>query len=151
MKNFIKFLFKRREKIEKKDRLFYVRTSKISDKQETKSGLITGLGVEKGFKFIEITFEKPPVIKSKERGISVVEQQVEVEFTNREIYDDLKAFQDYDFSVSLLHIKPNGKAFLYGENIGLFVTGLSEKKLSLQGKEEDTFYSVDSDFAAGLV
>ena len=151
MKNFIKHLFNKEEKVEAKDRLFYIPTVKILTKEEDKRGLIIGFEFADGFSFKEIEFESEPKIISTKRGISTVEQSIDVEYKESTIlFEDFKQWKDITSRLSLLHLRTNGKALLYGENVGMEIVELSEKHLVLRGTEEDTFYDVSPELALSL-
>ena len=148
MINFITHLFNKDKKVDAKDRLFYIPTVKILTKEEDKKGLIIGFEFAQNSGFKEIEFGSEPKILSAKKGISTVEQSLDIEYKESTIiFNDLKILQENKSKLSLLHIRANGKALLYGEHIGLEITNLSEKHIGLRGKEEDTFYSVSSDLA----
>lgn len=147
MKSFFASLFSKKE-AQSTDRLFFIETNRILDKTESRSGLITGLEIEKGSGFIEFNLSNAPHIVNKRRGTDLVLQDLELKFSNyADVHTKLKTISDRKSCLSILHIDSYNNAYLYGENEGLEITELSEDTVLLEGEEADTFFKVDSDLS----
>lgn len=144
MKGFFESLFKRDDKVVIKDKLYFIKTENILQRDENKSGVITGFDLDPKYKFYQIKLDGKPEISSKKRGVSRVVQNLSIPYKNPgAIMDDLSNIKATGKGVSILHIDSLNKAFLYGEHKGLTIMELSENLIVLQGEETDTFFEVE--------
>ena len=140
------------EKSQAQQRFFFVLNSKIVHKDETRSGFIENIEIEKGTTFREIHVVGFPIVEVKQYGISRVTQHLELSFDDiNHFYNDLKSYQENDQTISVLHLDKAGNCSLYGENRGLKIIELKTDRMILDGEEFDTFFNVSLDYLRTLV
>lgn len=152
MMTFFETIFSVKKKERIFHRVFFMKTENVFNTDEDKAGLIIEISHDKKYKFEEIKLRKKPKIETNPRGISKVIQDMKLRFSNPGgIYNDLAALQKDKKGISILHISPDKKAYLYGEHKGLQIIELTEDTLVLEGEEADTFFKVDYDLAMRII
>ncbi len=148
MKAFFESLFGTDKKIKKEDKLFIIETPKIIKKEDGKGGLIINIETLDSEKFAEISLTGEPEVVSVKKGVSKVVQDLKLPYDNSGVLlARLKQAMKNKISVSILHITPEEHCYLYGENIGLTITELTENLIMLEGEEADAFYEVEFETA----
>ncbi len=148
MKGFFESLFGRTKTSEKRDKFYFIKAENILNVEENKSGLITNLELDPKYKFYKIKLREKPSIITKTQGMTKVIQDLKIVYDNPgAIFADLKAIKDKGKGLSILHIDPFEKSFLYGQHKGLEIIELTEEKIILEGEELDIFFEVDINLA----
>ena len=110
MKSIFKILFGKKEGIEKTNKLFFIEISKITKKEDNKSGFIGNIETEKGSRFLEIDLSDSPEIESMKRGVSRVVQNLKLTYRNPgALYQILQDIKEINKNVSILHIDTKDK------------------------------------------
>ncbi len=144
MKDFFQSLFKKNDKDEIKDKLYFIKTENILHRDEDKRGLIIGFDLDPKYEFYEIKITERPKIINKKEGVSKVIQDLSLVYGNPgAIKSDLEGIRDTKKGLSILHINEYNKCFLYGEHKGLEIVELTENSIVLEGEESDSFFEVD--------
>jgi hypothetical protein len=129
-----------------------MKTENVFGTDEDKTGMIIEISHDPKYKFEEIKLRKKPKIETNPKGMSKVLQDLRLRFSNPGgIYNDLLALQKLEKGISILHISPDKKAYLYGEHKGLQIIDLTEDCVVLEGEEADTFFRVDYDLALSII
>ena len=129
-----------------------MKTENVFSTDEDKTGLIVDVSHDQKYKFEEIKLIKKPKVETNPKGMSAVLQDLKLNYTNPGgIYNDLAALQKLKKGISILHISPDNKAYLYGEHNGLQIIELTEEIIVLEGEEADTFFRVDIDLALKII
>lgn len=152
MRSFFDTLFRTFYREPKSHRIFFMKTENILNTDEDKTGLIIEIEHDEKYKFEEIQLTERPEIETKKRGMSAVVQDLKLIFKNPGgIYNDLIALKEKGKGISILHISPNNRAYLYGEHEGLQIIEVTEDMLILEGEEADTFFYVDYNLAVQII
>lgn len=152
MKSFFETILRVKKKERKLHRIFFMKTENVFSTDEDKTGLIVDISHDQKYKFEEIKLAKKPKIVTNPRGISNVLLDLRLKYSNPGgIYNDLAALQKLEKGISILHISPDKKAYLYGEHKGLQIIELSEEVIFLEGEEADTFFRVKYELALKII
>ena len=152
MKAFFNTLFRTFYREPKPHRIFFMKTENILNTEADKAGLIIDIKHDNKYKFEEIKLSEKPIIETIQKGISSVNQDLVLKYTNPGgIYNDLNAIRNNKKGISILHLSPNNQAYLYGEHKGLQIIDISENTIILEGEEADTFFNVDFELAVKVI
>ena len=152
MKAFFNTLFRTFYREQKPHRVFFMKTENILSTDEDKTGLIIEVKHDEKYTFKEIELSEKPEIETIKRGMTKVVQDLKLKFKNPgKIYNDLVNLKEKDKGISILHISPKNRAYLYGEHDGLKIMEITEDTLVLEGEEADTFFFVDYNLAESLI
>ncbi len=133
------------------DRLFFVETSKITDREYSKSGILEKLVLTEGSVFREIKLTTKPKIVNMQRGANKIIQDLQLDYNNGSaISGILEQIKVNNKTVTIIHLNPTKQAFIYGEHKGLTVMELTENKLMLEGEEADIFFKVSAEVVSEL-
>lgn len=151
IKSFFESLFLGDKKETEVHKLYFMKTENVLETEEDNTGLIINIKHDSKYKFEIIALTEEPKIITKTKGVSKVIQDLELHYKNPgAIFNDLENIKDKRKGISILHIDPYKRCFLYGEHKGLEIVELTRDKIVLEGEEADTFFKVKYETATAV-